>query len=242
MPPSPDIYTYIFRIRQHDIRDGCPATEVPGPIFSVDCSPQRTPNFRFHRLSWASVCNPLLIYCRNADTNVCGGVGGRGRKPNSTSQYLHKIKVCSAAYPNFSVRQLPWPSAGRHLLMNCWNADINVCVMWAGSQSSRANIYLKLKFPSLHTTNFIFRRHPSASVGFLGLQSPHLLLECRRYMWELDRRPKLLVQYLPKLKSAALCTPILAPIRFRHLPRASAGCHLLMYCWNADSDAPASHG
>ena len=90
---------------------------------------------------------------------------GGGRKPKLSWRYLPKIEVRIAVYPSFSFRQLPWDSVDYHLLIYCWNLDNVVCGSGGGGQSTWANIYLKFKFAEL----------PSASVGFLGLPSPHIL-------------------------------------------------------------------
>ena len=107
-----------------------------------------------------------------------------GQKPKFLGRYSHKLRVPSAAYPNFSFRQLqsasvgfrgrPW-AIGNHLHIYRWGSDNNVCGRGAGSQSSWAAIYLKLKFPVLITpilASVSYRQIPSASVGFRGLWTP----------------------------------------------------------------------
>ena len=107
-----------------------------------------------------------------------------GRKPKFLSQYLPKIEVCSADYPNSSLRQLP-----------------------------------------------------SASVGFRGLSSPHILLECRQQcIWEGGRKPKFPRQYLPKIEVRSAVYPNFS---LNQLPWASAGYHLLIYCWDAGNNVCA---
>ena len=115
----------------------------------------------FRQLPWASVSfrglwSTIASYFVGMQTTM---YVGWGRKPKSLRQYLPKIKVRSAGYPNFSFRQLPPASVGfrgvprtmgNHFLIYCRGADNNVCGwVGAGSQSAWADIYLKLKPPSL---------------------------------------------------------------------------------------------
>ena len=94
---------------------------------------------------------------------------GWGRQPKSLFQYLPKIEVRSAVLPNFGFRQLPPAAVGfrglpsPHILLEARRHGI-----WegVGSQSSRANIYLELKFSVLLTPNFRFRQHPPASATY----------------------------------------------------------------------------
>ena len=91
----------------------------------------------FRQLPWASVGfrrlpTTITTYIVGMKTKMYLG-GDRG--PKFLSRYLPKIRVSSAAYPNFSFRQLPWASVdfrglpwtmGNHLHIYCRNADINV--------------------------------------------------------------------------------------------------------------------
>ena len=111
-----------------------------------------------------------------------------------------------------------------HFLIYCWGADNNVCGMGAGSQSSWANIYLKLKFSVIFIpilASVSFRQLPLASVGFRGLPSPNISLGCRQQcMWEGGRRPKSPGRYLSKIEVFIDAYPNFS---FRQLPWASAG-------------------
>ena len=70
----------------------------------------------FRQLHWDSVdfrrlSTTIAKYIVGAQTAMY--VGG-GRKPKLLGQYLPKIRVRSAVYPNFRYRQLPSASAGFH--------------------------------------------------------------------------------------------------------------------------------
>ena len=136
------------------------------------------------RGQWATISTYIV------GTQTTMYLGGGGRGPKFLSRYLPKIRVCSAVYPNFSFRQLPsaslgfrglpWTSVGNgkpspHILLGCRQQCIGG---GSGSQSFCANIYLKLEFAVLFIpilASVRFRQLPSASVGFLGLQSPNLM-------------------------------------------------------------------
>ena len=98
----------------------------------------------------------------------------------------------------------------------------------AGSQSARADIYLKLKFPVLLipiSPPNSFRQTPSASVGFRGLPSPHILSECRQQcMGEVRRKPTPMGQYLHKIEAPCAVYPDFTP---RQLPRATISSYIV---------------
>ena len=54
----------------------------------------------------------IPTYIDGGAGNKVRGRGGRARQPKFLSRNLPKIRVFSAAYPNFSFRQLPWASVG----------------------------------------------------------------------------------------------------------------------------------
>ena len=126
---------------------------------------------------------------------------------------------------------------GYHFLIYCWGADSNVCGWVTGSQSSWAEIYLKLNslsafIPILASARF--RQLPPASVGFRGHTSPHITLgfrqQCLREGMGAGRQSSRSDIYR-KLKFASLIIPILASVSCRQLPWASVDFHRLIYRW-----------
>ena len=94
-----------------------------------------------------------------------------GRKPKFIGQYLPKISASSAAYPDFSFRQLPSASVDKENPSPHISLGGRRQCMWEGGWKPKfLGQYLpKIRVFSAAYPNFGFRQLPSASVGSLGL-------------------------------------------------------------------------
>ena len=116
---------------------------------------------RFLGLPWTAVAKYIAQF-RPHD------IWEGGRMPKFLGQFLASVRI-RPILDSVSFRQIPWGSVDYQLIIYCWNSDTNVCGRVAGSQSSGANIYIKLKFavaiiPILASAST--RRLPWDSVAF----------------------------------------------------------------------------